>query len=180
MVDHSEIVATVKRELEARGVDLSGACGAFQITKRVAWRLRGEGAGLLSKPGGNNCEGYSVDIVAYPGGVIFDMLGSSGGANNPQWLPSDAVDPERYRPAIDPGDEAPAAPPAPAAAPAVDLSGVLAALDTIHRQQDNDRELVLSEIRGLRQDVTDALKKYGPALVAGQLGALLRGGKAAA
>src|SRR5437773_305690 len=58
---HDDVVAAVKAELEARHVDLSGPCGAFAITKRVAWRLRNDGAGLLPKSGGTNCEGYSTD-----------------------------------------------------------------------------------------------------------------------
>src|SRR5688572_15243198 len=49
-------VAAVKERLRADGVDLIGPCGAFAITKRVAWGLRATGAGLLSKPYGNQCD----------------------------------------------------------------------------------------------------------------------------
>ena len=103
--NHQKIVAAVKADLVRRGVDLSGPDGGFQITKRVAWALRGEGAGLLDKPSGNNSGGYAVDIVAYPDGQIYDILGDGGGANTPQW-PGDGEqnDPSRYRPAFDPGD----------------------------------------------------------------------------
>jgi hypothetical protein len=115
-------VARIKAELEARNVSLVGPCGAFQIVKRVAWALRGEGAGLLAKPGGNNCEGFAVDIICYPDGRIFDILANGGGdedaagnpipgtGNRPTWNPpSDGlnVDPSRYRRAIDPGDTLP-------------------------------------------------------------------------
>lgn len=114
-----DVVARIKSELEARNVSLVGPCGAFQIVKRVAWELRGEGAGLLAKPGGNNCEGFAVDIICYPDGRIFDILANGGGdedaagnpipgtGNRPTWNPpSDGlnVDPSRYRRAIDPGD----------------------------------------------------------------------------
>jgi hypothetical protein len=75
----AEIVAQVKAELEAAGVSLVGPCGAYDITRRVAWRLREDGAGLLDKPDGNNCDGYAVDIIAYRDGRIFDCLGKSGG-----------------------------------------------------------------------------------------------------
>jgi len=45
-----EIVAQVKAELQARGVSLADSCGGFAITRRVAWRLRASGIGLVSKP----------------------------------------------------------------------------------------------------------------------------------
>src|SRR5690349_18269590 len=48
-----EVVAAVKADLQARGVSLAESCGAFQITKRVAWTLRAQGAGVLDKPAGN-------------------------------------------------------------------------------------------------------------------------------
>ena len=52
-VDHRATVIRVKDDLVRRGVSLSGACGALAITRRVAWALRGEDAGLLDKPAGN-------------------------------------------------------------------------------------------------------------------------------
>ena len=73
-----EVVASVKAELVARGVSLVDSCGGFQITKRVAWRLRATGAGLLSKPSGNQCDGYAVDIIAYADGRIVDILTDAG------------------------------------------------------------------------------------------------------
>jgi hypothetical protein len=97
-------VAAVKAQLQARGVDLTGACGAFAITKRVAWGLRATGAGLLSKPAGNNCDGFAVDIVAFPTGLIVDILGDAGNGNTPSWNTGEPVEATRYRPAIDPGD----------------------------------------------------------------------------
>lgn len=102
-----ELVDRIKRTLESRGVDLRGADGAFQITKRVAWELRGEGAGLLSKPGGNNSGGFAVDVIAYPNGHIFDILVGSGDVNGPAWQDAGEVDASRYRQAIDPGDDVP-------------------------------------------------------------------------
>jgi hypothetical protein len=119
MAGHADVVARIKAELQGRGVSLVGPCGAFQITKRVAWELRGEGAGLLSKPQGNNCEGFATDIIAFQDGRIFDILANAGGdedasgnpipgtGNVPVWNePSDGqrVDPARWRAAIDPGD----------------------------------------------------------------------------
>jgi hypothetical protein len=114
---HVDVVARIKAELEARGVSLVGPCGAFAITRRVAWALRAEGAGLLSKPGGNNCEGFATDIICYPDGRIFDVLINGGGdeaadgsgpipgtGNLPAWQTIAPVDASRYRPALDPGD----------------------------------------------------------------------------
>jgi hypothetical protein len=97
-------VAAVKAELQARGVDLSGPCGAFAITKRVAWGLRHLGCGLLSKPSGNNCEGFATDIVMFKdqGGNIIDVLGDGGGSNTPLWTVTDTVDPARWRPPVKP------------------------------------------------------------------------------
>jgi hypothetical protein len=101
----AEYVAAVKAQLQAQGVNLSGPCGAFAITKRVAWGLRHLGCGLLSKPSGNNCEGFATDIVMFrdQGGQIIDILGDGGGNNTPSWGVTDTVDPSRWRAPVDPG-----------------------------------------------------------------------------
>lgn len=95
--DRSNVVQAAKDELEARGVDLSGPCGAFAIVELAAWRLRDEGAGLLDKPGGNNCQGFATDIIAYPDGEIYDVLVGAGDTNGASWQGPDMVDPSRYR-----------------------------------------------------------------------------------
>lgn len=136
----ADVVAAVKAQLQAQGMNLSGPCGAFAITKRVAWQLRAEGAGLLSKPGGNNCEGYSVDYIVYPTGRAADILGDAGGANTPAW--SEEQDSEligRWRPAVDPGGATPiTGPPVPipgTTVPSVgtDVSEVLIRVRTIEQ-----------------------------------------------
>lgn len=109
-----EIVSAIKNDLVARHVSLTGPCGAFEITKRVAWALRSQGVGLLDKPGGNNCQGYSVDYLVFPDMSGRDILGDGGGENIPQWS-GDPNEPPgtfagRWRAAFDPGD-APAPPP---------------------------------------------------------------------
>ena len=129
-----DTVTQVKQELVNQGVDLSGPCGAFKITKRVAWALRGENAGLFIKTSGNNCDGYATDIIAYPTGVIFDILGDGGGMNIPQWPSTgEQNDPARYHPAIDPGDAPtpPPVPPTPTPEPPVDLEPILLRLTAI-------------------------------------------------
>lgn len=95
-------VAIIKARLQAAGVPLGGPCGAFEITKRVAWDLRHSGAGLLSKPSGNQCDGYASDIIAYADGRIVDILGDGGSSNTPQWVPGEDVDAARWRPAVKP------------------------------------------------------------------------------
>lgn len=84
---HKDVVADVVNDLRARGVDIGGPCGALAIVKRVAWRLRAEGAGLLEKTSGNQCEQRAVDIIVYPDGHGFDVLTGSGDANGngPDW-----------------------------------------------------------------------------------------------
>lgn len=95
-------VAAIKSALLAQGRDLSGPCGAWTIAQNVAWGLRVRGYGLLSKPSGNNCQGFATDIVMQNDGtgVIVDILGDGGGNNTPSWNVSGAgeVDPGRWRP----------------------------------------------------------------------------------
>lgn len=95
-------VAAVKAALEAAGINLIGPCGAFAITKRVAWGLRGAGAGLLSKPNGNNCDGFATDIVAFPDRA-YDILSDGGATNGPTWNETGVDDlASRWRPPVQP------------------------------------------------------------------------------
>jgi hypothetical protein len=107
-------VERAKQDLLTAGVDISGPCGAWRITNLAAWRLQqiGDAAGLLSKPDGNNCAGYAVDIIAYPDGAIYDVLIASGDLNGPAWQEVGVVDLARWRPAVFPAYyvEAPAPP----------------------------------------------------------------------
>jgi hypothetical protein len=83
---------------------------AFEVTKRVAWALRGEGAGLLIKNGGDNVTAwqgsrFSSSRICYPDGrlvkVIYDA--GPGGANGASWQDNDDyVSRSLYVPAIDP------------------------------------------------------------------------------
>src|SRR5438132_817796 len=83
---------------------------AFEVTKRVAWLLRGQGAGLLIKNGGENTTtwmGYSFSIsrICYPDGHIYKVVGDAGpgGANSASWGDNGYVDPSLYVAAINPG-----------------------------------------------------------------------------
>jgi hypothetical protein len=149
-----ETVEQVKADLVARGEDLSGPCGAFKITRRVAWALRDSGAGLLSKPSGNNCEGYATDVICYPDGRTFDCLIDGGGQNGPTWEqhhPHDPAVAARYRPAIDPGDAPDPEPepepePQPEPVPELpDLAAVIAQIQHMSKRVDEIRnEFVLT------------------------------------
>lgn len=103
MIDHTADVAAVKADLESRGVNLLGACGAFEITSRVAWLLRSEGWGLIFKnPGQNGCsyptrERYAVDAIMLSGGQVVDMLINSETENTPAWQLKDITDPSLWR-----------------------------------------------------------------------------------
>lgn len=131
---HADVVAQVKDTLLARGEDLSGPCGALKIIRHVAWILRAEGAGLLAKPTGNNCDGLAVDIICYQNGDHYDVLSDSGGTNGPAWTLVGQYDVSRWRAPTNPGDI-----PTPAPTPAscdckpcpCDISGVQAQIDAL-------------------------------------------------
>jgi hypothetical protein len=80
---------------------------AFDVTRRVAWALRGEGAGLLIKPGGENIVGwlgysFAAGRICYPDGHIFKVLSDVPTTNGASWQDNGFVDRSLYVPAIDP------------------------------------------------------------------------------
>lgn len=96
-------VASVKSFLVGQGVNISGFCGAFEITRRVACAV---GAGLLTTTHTGQCNGIAAGIIAYPDDSEVDILGDEGGANNPQWGagPNNPEPAVHYTPASCPGD----------------------------------------------------------------------------
>lgn len=103
--DHQQIVECVHDWVNPGG----SAALAFEVTKRVAWLLRGEGAGLLIKEGGENIiswqgHSFSISRICYPDGHIFKVISDAGdgGTNGATWADNDFVDPSLYLPAIDP------------------------------------------------------------------------------
>lgn len=83
--------------------------GDMEVTKRVAWLLRGEGAGLLIKASGENVviwQGFplSATRICYPDGHIYKLMGDAGpgGSNAPQFSDNGFVDRSLYLKAIDP------------------------------------------------------------------------------
>lgn len=79
------MVAAVIADMRTRGIAMSGDCGAFAITRRVAWAFRNRGAGLERKTGGRNCDGHSIDIVLFTDGQSVDILIGAGDDNGPAW-----------------------------------------------------------------------------------------------
>jgi hypothetical protein len=86
---------------------------AFEVTKRVAWLLRGQGAGLLIKNGGENTTAwrgfsFSISRICYPNGGIVKVVSDAGpgGGNGAAWDTSlnfpNSVSPSLYVPAINP------------------------------------------------------------------------------
>ncbi|OGE87994.1 MAG: hypothetical protein A3J07_02095 [Candidatus Doudnabacteria bacterium RIFCSPLOWO2_02_FULL_49_13] len=106
--DRTELVANVKRYVESKGIALNSYCGGFEIVKRVAWALRGEGAGLTVTYHTSQCNGFSADVFSYPDNSGVDILGSVSETNIPAWLPMPpSGDPGvHYSAPIDPGDPA--------------------------------------------------------------------------
>jgi hypothetical protein len=81
--------------------------GAFEVTKRVAWLLRGSNAGLLVKTGGANIVPWKGNIfsasrICYPDGHIWKLLTDVPTTNGPSWQDDGFVDANLYVPAIDP------------------------------------------------------------------------------
>ena len=91
------------------GIKPTDEFGAFEVTKRVAWALRGEGAGLLLKPGGENIvfwngNWFAAARICYPDGHIYKLMSDvgRGGSNAPSWQDEGLVEANRYVPAMDP------------------------------------------------------------------------------
>jgi hypothetical protein len=81
----------------------------LELSKRVAWLLRGVGGGLLLKNSGENVVpwlgiNFSASRICFSDGHIFKIIGDAGpgGANTPGWADNDFVDVSSYFPAKDP------------------------------------------------------------------------------
>lgn len=71
--------------------------GAFEVTKRVAWLLRGSGFGLLKKDGGENIvtwngTSFAAARIVKPDGHLYKILSDVPGTNGPGWN-DEGVDP---------------------------------------------------------------------------------------
>jgi len=104
IADHYQLVVCVHSHINPHN-----EFEAFEVTKRVAWALRGESAGLLIKNSGENIvswkgRSFSAGRICYPDGHIMKVISDvgPGGANSPIWLDNGYVDPGLYVAAIDP------------------------------------------------------------------------------
>ena len=79
------MIEAVKADLRRRGISMSGDCGAFEITRRVAWAFRDRGAGLESKNYGRQCQWFSQDIVLFNNCTSIDILVGGGSENGAAW-----------------------------------------------------------------------------------------------
>jgi hypothetical protein len=110
--DHSDLVTRVKNYLISRGQQFNTFCDAYEITRRVAWALRGEGVGLMTTYHTTQCNGYSADVIAYTDNSGVDILTSCGppdNTNGPTWQPlPPGTEQSRvhYEAPTDPGDPA--------------------------------------------------------------------------
>lgn len=103
--EHLDVVTKVFNRLKAENKNYPGPCGGLYITNEVAKELQKQGeldAGILSKPTGNNCIGYSQDIIVYKDGSHYDVLiGGEDLCRKPRWGYVGQVDPARWRDPID-------------------------------------------------------------------------------
>lgn len=165
-----ETIDRVKADLLARNIPLTGACGAFEITKRVAWELRDTGAGLLKKPAGNNCAGFADGVICYVNGPWagkhFDILFDAGGENIPQWVLAGPFDTMRWAQPWQVDVPVSAVPPDPSlpAAQDVEFAVVNAKLDALRLQLDVNTEKIQSQINEVVQNAETTGKQYLPLL----------------
>lgn len=170
---HLDTVREAKTFLEMQGANLSGSCGAWQISNLTAWRLRDEGAGILQKPAGNNCRGYAVDVVVYKNGQAYDVLISAGEQNGPSWNDIGVLDPARWHapiPVEDGGgppdpDDPPPPPPSSPPDPLPVLEEIRVGVDVLRLTADRikvavDRMLEEQDrLLALEQDTNTTLKE---------------------
>lgn len=85
------VVVAVIADLLAHGEDLSGPCGSFAVVNEVVKWLRPSqpDVGIINKPSGTNCNGYSIDAIMYLDGAVYDLLIDADNAPptgaSPQW-----------------------------------------------------------------------------------------------
>ena len=112
------------------------------LLRSVATEIHG---GLLRKPDGTNCGGYSCDVICFSDVTLFDVLQDQDNAAIPTWNPT--TNPRGYRCELvatnSPGQSsgatnppAPVVPPSNPNIPSLDLTSILARLDAIYQQNE--------------------------------------------
>lgn len=169
--NHVDVVRDVRRLLDARGQKWETNCDAFEITGRVAWRLRDRGAVLIPKaPAQNGCtlirgphigRRVSHDAIGFPDGWV-DILVSGGppaNQNGPAWDWHDGPPSTGLAPwDLDAGEQQPGGggsgggtgtPP-----PPLDLHGVMLQLNLLTNLVDTMGSLVRATHRRLDEQAT--------------------------
>ncbi len=155
--NHTATVVEVKSALVSANVDLSGPCGAFAITGRVAYVLRAEGFGLIAKnPGQNGCETvqgrFAVDALALSDGTAFDILINAETQNTPAWQLTGATSPANWRAPFEmpfPGVEPPHPQPTP---DNPDHDVIIALMGDLQKQMTEFRTWAETEIASVRAE----------------------------
>jgi hypothetical protein len=170
--DHTATIEAARNAALAVGIDVDASeCNRFEITKRAALLLASEGAGLLSKPSGNNCNGYAVDVIVYPAGRAFDIVGAGpDGPASAHWMELTPVNPDRWRAPIDLVTAEPAPLPAtPVPQPPIpseydtilaQLAQVRADLADLKATEHLEHEQTRSDLRAFREAAKKATSKF--------------------
>ena len=103
--NHLDTVRAVYDALVAKRWVFKEPEGTFEVTKRVAWELRGQGYGLVKKVTGNQAFGYSHDLVVSPDGKGFDIISQDSAPHlsaSIHWNQSCVLAPGYYAAPFDP------------------------------------------------------------------------------
>lgn len=166
MTNEKALVEGVKADLEARGIYQvaleDGNRAPFEITARVAWKLRKKGARLFLKHAPQNRYAYNgveygIDAISFPDGWV-DVLAKAGppaNQNRPAWLWHEHEEPRDDDELAEPFDldavNAPSEEPPPVEEPPADEPAELPPADP-QTLADVALQLV-TEVRGLRSDI---------------------------
>jgi hypothetical protein len=125
------------------------------LLRAVASEVHG---GLLRKPDGTNCGGFSCDVICFSDVTLFDVLTDQDGAAIPAWSPT--TNPRGYRcelvtatPPVIPSP-LPSPPVIPSLPPNLELASVLNRLDAIYQQN----ERIYADLTNQHHDQTATLK----------------------
>jgi hypothetical protein len=122
------------------------------LLRQIASEVHG---GLLVKRDGNNCGGYSCDIVCFSDVTLFDVLQDSDGAAIPRW--DATTNPRGYRCELVSAQTpvpTPIPQPPPVPVPVLDLSPILTRIDALFSQN----ERIYADLTNQHHDQTATLK----------------------
>ncbi len=122
--NYISLVQAARRDTINAGIDVNqDECSRFAVLNRAAWTISrvDPDVGLLWKPTGNNCDGYAVDVLCWPDGVIVDCLGAGpDGPCSALWQENAVhVDPSRWRAPLPPPPSRVLNPPVPTPDPPI-------------------------------------------------------------